>query len=135
MKYCFWRLGTCETSFATSMARACLGHTQRTNVLANRRKHLCRGNTMDKEHNLTGGAQEWLRRIALNRPFVIVPDAVAVVLTDIGFMERFADGSLAATAAGRAYLDSRGIVHAVASQKSISSKQREVDKRSVHALR
>ncbi len=38
---------------------------------------------MGKEYSLTGGAQEWLRRIALNRPLAIVPDAVAVVLIDI----------------------------------------------------
>jgi hypothetical protein len=90
---------------------------------------------MSKEYNLTGSAQEWLRRMALNRPLAIVPDTVAVVLIDIGFVERLSDGSLAATASGRAHLDSWGIAHVGARPKSISSMRRGMDRRSAQAPR
>jgi hypothetical protein len=73
---------------------------------------------MDHEHNLTGTAQEWLRRIALNRPLVSVPNPIAIALIAIGFAQRFADGSLVATAAGRVHLDTRGIAHVVALRRS-----------------
>jgi hypothetical protein len=90
---------------------------------------------MGKEYSLTGGAQEWLRRIALNRPLAIVPDAVAVVLIDIGFVGRSSDGSLAVTDSGGAYLDSRGIARVVASRKSVFSTRRKGDESSAHAPR
>jgi len=73
---------------------------------------------MDYEHDLTGAAQEWLRRIALNRPLVSVPNPVALALIAIGFVQRFADGSLAATAAGRVHLDTRGMAHVVTFRRS-----------------
>jgi hypothetical protein len=69
---------------------------------------------MDNEPNLSGASQEWLRRIALNRSLAAVPDPVAVSLVAIGYAQRFADGSLAATAAGRGHLDARGLAHVVA---------------------
>jgi uncharacterized protein YaiI (UPF0178 family) len=90
---------------------------------------------MSKEYTLTGGAQEWLRRIALNRPLAIVPDAVAVVLIDIGFAQRSSDGSLAVTDSGGAYLDSRGIARVAAFRKSAFSMRRKGEESSAHASR
>jgi hypothetical protein len=68
---------------------------------------------VDNAQTLNGAAQEWLRRIALNRARAIVPEPVAIGLIGMGYAARFADGSLAATAAGRAHLDMRGIAHTV----------------------
>jgi hypothetical protein len=63
---------------------------------------------MDQVSHLDGGPEEWLRRIAVGRPFVGVPDNVAVALLAVGFAARRADGSLSATKAGRSHLDACG---------------------------
>ena len=64
---------------------------------------------MDQVSHLDGGPEEWLRRIAVGRPFVGVPDNVAVALLAIGFAARKEDGSLSATEAGKSHLNARGI--------------------------
>lgn len=68
--------------------------------------------TMDDQTQhafLDGGAEEWLRRIALGRAPVTVPDTIAFALAAIGFAHKTAAGRLEATESGRAYLDARGI--------------------------
>jgi hypothetical protein len=64
---------------------------------------------MDQVSHLDGGPEEWLRRIAVGRRFVGVPDNVAVALLAIGFAARKEDGSLSATEAGKSHLNARGI--------------------------
>jgi hypothetical protein len=64
---------------------------------------------MDNMNDLSGVAQEWLRRIAFRRLVAIVPTETAAALTARGFAETFEDGSLAASSAGRLHLDRSGI--------------------------
>jgi hypothetical protein len=68
-------------------------------------------------NNLAGGAEEWLRRMALNQSPAIAPEAIAFALVACGFAERAQDGSFAATTAGRAYLEARGIETVVVRRK------------------
>jgi hypothetical protein len=62
-------------------------------------------------HLLDGGAEEWLRRIAVGRSMTTVPDSIAFALVAMGFAQKSAAGYFEATAAGRAYLDAQGIPH------------------------
>ena len=64
---------------------------------------------MDQASHVGSGAEEWLRRIAVDHSFTGVPDNVAVALLAIGFAARKADGSLSATEAGRTHLHACGI--------------------------
>jgi hypothetical protein len=64
---------------------------------------------------LTG--EEWLRRVALGRSLVVVPDAIASALIAAGLAHRFPAGTLAVTAAGRQYLEERGIATLVIHSK------------------
>jgi hypothetical protein len=78
-----------------------------------RRKRLG-GHPVDSEHDshfLSGGAEEWLRRIALGPAMARVPDPIAFALVAMGFAQRTEAGAFEATAAGRAYLDAQGIAH------------------------
>jgi hypothetical protein len=58
---------------------------------------------------LQGGAEEWLRRIAVTRSLVTVPDAIAFALVAVGFAQKAPDGGFCATEAGEEYLTARGI--------------------------
>ncbi len=63
-----------------------------------------------KEHpSLEGGAEEWLRRIAVGRSLETVPDAVAFALVAMGFAQKTPDGGFSVTEAGKDYLSARGI--------------------------
>jgi hypothetical protein len=59
--------------------------------------------------SLEGGAEEWLRRIAVGRSLETVPDAVAFALVAVGFAQKAADGTFSVTDAGMEYLNARGI--------------------------
>lgn len=59
--------------------------------------------------SLEGGAEEWLRRIAVGRSLETVPDAVAFALVAVGFAQKTLDGGFAVTEAGKEYLTARGI--------------------------
>jgi threonine/homoserine/homoserine lactone efflux protein len=64
---------------------------------------------VEQEQQLTGAPEEWLRRIAVSQSLAIVPGPTAFVLVAAGLAERDHGGSLVMTAAGRVYLDARGI--------------------------
>jgi hypothetical protein len=59
--------------------------------------------------SLEGGAEEWLRRIAVGRSLETVPDAVAFALVAMGFAQKTPDGGFSVTEAGKDYLSARGI--------------------------
>jgi hypothetical protein len=64
----------------------------------------------DPKLHVNGAPEEWLRRIASNSsPLLAVPDRIAAALIAIGFVVRHADGSLKASAAGVAHLDTQGM--------------------------
>jgi hypothetical protein len=69
---------------------------------------------MDNANDLAGGSEEWLRRLAVGRSRVIVPEDIALALTAAGLAERSAWGVLTPTADGKAYLDLRGLRYVAA---------------------
>ncbi len=73
--------------------------------------------------SVNGEAEEWLRRIAIGRSLANVPDGIAFALAAMGFVQRTAVGSFEATAAGRAHLEGRGIIH-VPSHRDRNPKRR-----------
>jgi hypothetical protein len=70
-----------------------------------------------KRAPLAAISEDWLRRIALSRSLAVVPDSIASELVASGLAQRFPEGTLAATAAGRQYLDERGISTLVTYEK------------------
>jgi hypothetical protein len=72
---------------------------------------------------LDGGAEEWLRRIAVGRSLATVPNPIAFALVAMGFAEKTASGHFEVTAVGRAYLDAQGIA-SVASHRDRAGPRR-----------
>jgi hypothetical protein len=68
-------------------------------------------NSATQSHFLDGGAEEWLRRIAVGPAPANVPDPVAFALVAMGFAAKTAEGKFEVTPEGRAHLDAQGIAH------------------------
>jgi hypothetical protein len=66
-------------------------------------------NEEEPSRGLEGGAEEWLRRIAVGRSPATVPDAIAFALVAVGFAQKAPDGAFSVTEAGKEYLTARGI--------------------------
>jgi hypothetical protein len=73
---------------------------------------------------LDGGAEEWLRRIAVGRSMATVPNPIAFALVAMGFAQKTASGQFEATEVGRAYLDAQGIAWAAAHRDRAGPRRR-----------
>jgi hypothetical protein len=66
-------------------------------------------NETEQSTPLDGGAEEWLRRIAVGRWVETVPNASAFALAALGLVQKDPEGGFSATEVGMTYLTARGI--------------------------